>query len=133
MLLILLLFVLFWLCKWSARWMQSRARSSYAEPQPSLVLATSWLRVQRYDIFSSQTNLLSKNSRILRPPFTRTRGELFSHTWKILFLRARAFLSTFNGMVFCIKSLLVRRLFMWIQDSDSVLKTNTPFTIIFEV
>ena len=35
-------------CKGSARRMQSRARSSYAEPQPSLVLATSCLRVQRY-------------------------------------------------------------------------------------
>ena len=42
--------------KWSARWMQSWARSSYAEPQPSLVLATSCLRVQRYNIFRAIPN-----------------------------------------------------------------------------
>ena len=34
-------------CKWSARWMQSRVRSSYAEPQPSLAIA-SRMQGQRY-------------------------------------------------------------------------------------
>ena len=41
-------------CKVNAVW---QARLANAEPQPSLVLASSWLRVQRYNFFSSFLNL----------------------------------------------------------------------------
>ena len=45
-----------WRCKWSARRMQSWARSSYAEPQPSLAMHPNAL--QRYALFPTPPNFV---------------------------------------------------------------------------
>ena len=75
-------------CKWSARWMQSRARSSYAEPQPFtrtrnfMFASTKVLKITMQN--NTFPQLFSRNFTFFLPDVAPVRRDYVNPTEKIV-------------------------------------------------